>query len=205
MHCYISWLQAPISVPAPGPARSDQAISDLIGRVYDCAVYKSRYWQSCFAGRELYDYVVVPIQRTVTTFAHWVVVCRKTRGAFSADDIDRARPPSPHIKRSVEISGVLGRQRVEAVPLRAVLEALASAALVIKPDRTILFGHRPAEAKLARARLIREHGRRLMAVTPAGQTFMAMLPSAPDRTRQNGSARTKQIPAGEASMRLGSR
>src|SRR3954454_9076523 len=38
------------------------------------AFHRSRFWQACYAGRGLYDYVVAPVTRTITSFATWGVV-----------------------------------------------------------------------------------------------------------------------------------
>lgn len=150
------------------------------------AFHSSRYWTSCYAGRGLYDYIVVPIQRTVTSVATWGVIGDEAKGPYGDEDIELARLLSPHIKRSVDISGLLGLERVEAGTLRAALEALASAALIIGPNGTILFCNQAAEAELAQARVFREHDHRLIPVTSEGRRFMASLASAPDRARQKG-------------------
>jgi hypothetical protein len=99
------------------------------------AFHSSRYWTSCYAGRGLYDYIVVPFQRTVTTVATWGVIGDEAKGPYGDEDIELARLLSPHIKRSVDISGLLGRERVEVGTLRAALEALAS---IIGPDGVIV-------------------------------------------------------------------
>ncbi|MEZ0167490.1 helix-turn-helix transcriptional regulator [Microvirga sp. TS319] len=150
------------------------------------AFHRSRYWQACYAGRGLYDYVVTPITRTVTTFATWGVIGSEAKGAFTDEDIELARMLSPHIKRSVEISGAIGQQRIETGTLRAALEALATPALIIEPDGTILFGNHAADAELATRQVFREHKGRLVAVTPESLKFMAALSSPASRLSQKG-------------------
>jgi DNA-binding CsgD family transcriptional regulator len=150
------------------------------------SVHRSRYWQNCFAGRSLYDYVVTPLTRTVTSFATWGVVGSEERGPFSDKDLELARLLSPHIKRSVEIADVIGRQRVEAGTLRTALEALATPAMIVEPDGTILFRNQAADAELASRQVFREHKGRLLAVTPEALKFMAVLSSSLSRQAQKG-------------------
>jgi DNA-binding CsgD family transcriptional regulator len=137
--------------------------------------HQSRFWKICFAGRGLYDYVTVSITRTVTSFSSWGVIGSEAKGPFKDEDIELARLLSPHIKRAVEISGVIGHQKVEAGTLRAALEALSNSALIIHPDGTILFRNQAADAELASQKVLREHNGRLMGVTPDALKLLATL------------------------------
>jgi DNA-binding CsgD family transcriptional regulator len=139
--------------------------------------HQTRYWKICFAGRGLHDYIAAAITRTVTSFSSWGVIGSETRGPFTDEDIELARLLSPHIKRAVEISGVIGRQKVEAGTLRSALEALATPALIIEPDGAILFRNRAADTELAAQQVLREHRGRLMAVTPDAQRLLGSLAS----------------------------
>jgi hypothetical protein len=130
------------------------------------AFHNSRYWQTCFADGDYYDYLVVVIARTATSFGYWGVMGDNARGAFSDQDLELARLLSPHIRRSVEISGMLGNQRVEARTLKSALNALASGALILEPQGTIRFLNPPAQAELARGTLLRDSRNRLIGVTP---------------------------------------
>jgi len=138
-------------------------------------LHQSRYWRDCFAGRGIYDYVLAPVTRTVTSFSSWGVAGSEAKGPFTDEDLDLARLLSPHIKRAVEISGVIGHQRVEAGTLRAALEALAAPALIVEPDGTILFRNRAADAELAAQQVLREHHGRLMALTPDAMKLLAAM------------------------------
>jgi DNA-binding CsgD family transcriptional regulator len=141
--------------------------------------HQTRYWKMCFAGRGLYDYVAASVTRTVTTFSSWGVVGSEAKGPYTDDDLELARLLSPHIKRAVEISGVIGHQRVEAGTLRAALEALETPALIIEPDGTILFRNQPADRELALQQVLREHKGRLKGVTQDAMKLLAGL-SLPD-------------------------
>ncbi len=138
-------------------------------------LHQSRYWRNCFEGRGLYDYVLAPVTRTVTSFSSWGVVGSESKGPFTDQDLELARLLSPHIKRSVEISGVIGHQRVEAGTLRAALEALATPALIIERDGTILLRNRAADEELASQQALREYNGCLKAVTPDAAKLLAGL------------------------------
>jgi DNA-binding CsgD family transcriptional regulator len=99
----------------------------------------------------------------------------KARGPFSDEDLELARLLSPHIRRSVEISGMLGNQRVEASTLKSALNALASGALILEPQGTIRFLNPPAQAELARGTLLRDSRNRLIGVTPDAVQLVARL------------------------------
>lgn len=150
------------------------------------AFHRSRFWQNCFAGRGIYDYVVSPVTRTVTSFATWGVCGSETKGAYTDEDLEFARLLSPHIKRAVEISGVIGRRKVEAGTLQAAMEALATPALIIEPDGRILFCNEAAARELATRQFMREHKGRLIAVTPEAMKVLTNLSSAPTRKSQKG-------------------
>jgi DNA-binding CsgD family transcriptional regulator/PAS domain-containing protein len=140
-------------------------------------LHQSRYWRSCLAGRGLFDYVLAPLTRTVTSFSSWGVVGSEAKGPFTDQDLELARLLSPHIKRAIEISGVIGHQRVEAATLRAALDALATPALIVESDGTILFRNQAADAELASQQLLREHNRRLMGRTPEAAKLVNALVS----------------------------
>jgi DNA-binding CsgD family transcriptional regulator len=150
------------------------------------AFHRSRYWQACFAGRGLYDYVVAPLTRTVTSVSSWGVIGSEAKGPFTDDDIELARLLSPHVKRAVKISGVIGRQRVEAGTLRAALEALATPALIIEPSGTILFRNKAADTELATQQVLREHRGRLLGVPMEAVRLLASLASPTARKAQTG-------------------
>jgi len=150
------------------------------------AFHRSRYWQACYAGRGLYDYVVTPVTRTTTSFSSWGVVGSEAKGPFRDDDIALARMLSPHVKRAVEISGIIECRRVETGTLRAALEALATPALIVEPDGTILFRNPAADREIAAQSVLREHNGRLLAVTPEAQRLLASLTEPDTRKLQTG-------------------
>jgi DNA-binding CsgD family transcriptional regulator len=139
------------------------------------AFHNCRFWRTCFADGGFYDYVAVALTRTTSSFGYWGVLGDKARGPFSDEDLELARLLSPHIRRSVEISGMLGNQRVEASTLKSALNALASGALILEPQGTIRFLNPPAQAELARGTFLRGNRNRLIGVTPEAVQLVALL------------------------------
>jgi DNA-binding CsgD family transcriptional regulator len=137
------------------------------------AFHNSRYWRACFEGTGYYDYLTTPFSRTATSAGVWGVLGTERRGPFNDDDIELARMLSPHIRRSVEISGVLGHQRVLVDNLHAALDQLTSAALIIGGNREILFANAQAGRELSRGTLFREDGGRLVGVTAESVKLLA--------------------------------
>jgi DNA-binding CsgD family transcriptional regulator len=137
--------------------------------------HNSRYWQTCFADGDYYDYLLAVITRTTTSFGSWGVLGDKARGPFSDEDLELARLLSPHIRRSVAISGMLGNQRVEASTVKSALNALASGALILEPQGTIRLVNPPAQAELARGTILRDSRNRLIGVTPEAAQLVARL------------------------------
>lgn len=150
------------------------------------AFHRSRYWTTCFAGRGYYDCVAAPLTRTVSTFTAIGIFGDEAKGAYTDDDIEVARLLMPHIKRSLEIAGVLGRQRVEVDTLHAALDALNDVALIIGPDNVILFGNEAANEELARARILRRYENRLLGVTREAVDLLETLSAVEGRMRHRG-------------------
>jgi hypothetical protein len=65
------------------------------------------YWKACMDGLGTLDLLAVPITPKVTRFGVWKVTGTEARGVFSDEDIDFARTITPHVRRTVEISGLI--------------------------------------------------------------------------------------------------
>lgn len=150
------------------------------------AFHRSRYWTTCFAGRGYYDCVAAPLTRTVSTFTAIGIFGDEAKGVYTDEDIEVARLLMPHIKRSLEIAGVLGRQRVEVDTLHAALDALNDVALIIGPDNTILFCNEAANEELAKARIFRRYENRLLGVTREAVDLLETLSAVEGRMRHCG-------------------
>jgi DNA-binding CsgD family transcriptional regulator len=137
------------------------------------AFHNSLYWRNCFSDGPYYDYITVVLVRTAMSFGAWGVLGDRSRGPYSDDDVRFARTISPHIRRSVEISGVLQHQRVAAGALSGTLSALAGGALVLDHDGAIRFLNAEAQAEIVRATLLTESRGRLIGVTPEALQLLA--------------------------------
>ncbi|HEY8567181.1 MAG TPA: LuxR C-terminal-related transcriptional regulator [Beijerinckiaceae bacterium] len=150
------------------------------------AFHNSRYWKQSFGDTDYYDYLTAVISRTPTSGGVWGVFGHVERGPFSDADLQLARMISPHIRRSVEISGVLGHERVQAGTLRAALDALAAAALIVEPQGVIRFRNNQAERELSRGDIIREHQGRLVGMTGEASRLLATVTAAKPRNARRG-------------------
>jgi DNA-binding CsgD family transcriptional regulator/PAS domain-containing protein len=130
------------------------------------AFHNSRYWQLCYAGRGYYDYLVTGLTRNVTQVSSWGVVGGEERGPFGDEDLELARLLSPHIRRAVTITDLLGYQRVHTGTLRAALDALSAAAIIVEQDGRIHYANGAAQTELASGSLVRESKGRLVGQTP---------------------------------------
>lgn len=147
------------------------------------AFHNSRYWRTCFAERGYYDYLVTGLTRQATRLSSWGVLGTESRGPFDDEDIELARLLSPHIQRSLNISGVLNDQRVEAGTLRGALDELAAAAFIVEPDCRIRYSNAAGQARLEEGNLFREIKGRLIGMTGEASRLLAGLQSADKHQR----------------------
>lgn len=191
------WRHYPIS-----PGRSMALTTPLLvpictSRDLDIeAFHNSRYWQLSCAGRGYYDYLVTGLTRKVTELAAWGVFGSEERGAFQDSDLELARLLSPHIKRSLAISGVLDHQRIEVGSLRKALDEMAAAAIILEPDGAIRFCNAAAQAELTRGSIFKENKGRLLGMIPDAAAFLASLLKQSDDRRQRGRDVLLSAPSG---------
>jgi DNA-binding CsgD family transcriptional regulator len=147
------------------------------------AFHNSRYWETCFAGRGYYDYLVTGLARNVTRVSSWGVLGTERRGAFDDNDLELAQMLSPHIQRALNISGVLDDRRVEAGTLRGALDALAAAAFIVEPDGRIRYCNVTAQAEFECGNLFRVAKGRLIGATAEASRLLTGLRDADNRQR----------------------
>ncbi|HEV2557483.1 MAG TPA: LuxR C-terminal-related transcriptional regulator [Microvirga sp.] len=168
-HAHINPL-APLGLTAPlGKPMCTSRDLDLE------AFHNSSFWKACFDGLDYYDHIAVPLIRQASSFGYMGVTGSRERGAFDAEDVELARLIAPHVRRSVEISGVLGNERVEAAALGSALHALSAAAIILGPDASIRFRNGQAAAEFERGTILRERAGRLLGVTPEATRLTAQL------------------------------
>jgi DNA-binding CsgD family transcriptional regulator len=143
------------------------------------------YWKSGICDFGTMDLIAVPFVRKVMQVGVWEVTGAFERGPFSEENIDFARLITPHIRRAVEISGLLKYHPVIEGTLRSVLDRLAAAAVIIAPDRTIRFCNERAETEFRQGSFVRNVKGRLVAWHPEVARLLATLPDKMSR-RQHG-------------------
>lgn len=177
---------------ATSPASSTLLTSPLMqplctSRAFDIeAFHASRYWQTCFAGRGYYDYLVTGLTRDMSQASVWGIMGGEERGPFGDEDLELARLLSPHIRRSVAIAAVLGYQRIQAGALQAALDALSTAALIVEPAGRIRFANAAAAAEMARGSLVRESRGRLVGHAPDAARLVAEITATGASRHQRG-------------------
>jgi DNA-binding CsgD family transcriptional regulator len=146
---------------------------------------RTLYWQSCMKGEGTLDLVAVTITRKTTQTGFWAVTGGEERGVFSDEDLDFARAITPHIRRAVEISGVIQHQASVERTLHRMLDRLAAGAVIVTPDGLIRFRNEAAEAELRNGTFVREVQGRLVGARAEVARVLAQLGSHPTR-RQGG-------------------
>ncbi len=117
---------------------------------------RTLYWRSCMQGEGTLDIVAVTITRKTTRVGFWEVTGSEERGLFADKDLDFARAITPHIRRAVEISGVIRQQADAERTLQGMLERLAAGAVIVTPDGAIRFRNQVAKAELRDGSFLRE-------------------------------------------------
>lgn len=137
------------------------------------AFHRSTYWQRCFAAGDYYDYLLVVLTRTTTAIGSWGVAGNRGRGSFNDADLAFARAVSPHIRRAVQIAGVLDYHRVEAATLGSAMDAVAAAAVIVDGAGRIVYANAEADRELEAGRLIgRDSQGRLRGMTAASERLV---------------------------------
>ena len=146
---------------------------------------RTLYWRSCMQGEGTLDIVAVTIMRKVTRVGLWEVTGSEERGLFGDEDLDFARAITPHIRRAVEISGVIQHQTGVERTLQEMLERLAAGVVIVTADGLIRFRNEAAEAEFRDGSFVREVQGRLVGLRPEVARFLAGLGGHPTQ-RQGG-------------------
>lgn len=141
------------------------------------------YWKTAISDFGTMDLMFVPFTRKTRQAGLWEVTGTLERGPFSDEDIDFARLITPHIRRSVEISGLFQHQAVAEGALSSILDKLAAAAVIVAPDGTIRFHNPMAEVEFRRGSFVRDVKGRLVATHPDVARLLAGLADTAERPR----------------------
>ncbi len=101
------------------------------------------------------DAISFVLMREGDVFGHWMLATPDTRAPITEAEARGLELVAPHVRRAVEISNLLGLQRLSAATLQAALDQLDSPVLVLDADRRLVHGNARAEAALARGTVLR--------------------------------------------------
>lgn len=161
-------------------------------------VKASRIWKLAVAEFELLDGVTTPLTRKIVQGSAWSSQRHIDRGPFTDEEIDFIRLVAPHVRRAVEISGLLQYGRGLQATIREVLEAVSAASFVVTPDGVLRFHNSAAEAVLGEGTVLRLRGDELVANNPAVRDLIASVVSGRGQTArdlliQDGAGRELQV------------
>lgn len=111
--------------------------------------------------QDLVDSVAVPLARDVRTIGSISFGIHSTRRSVSPEDLSWLRVIAAHLRRAVQISGILDDATAVAETFSAVLDATSSGVFIVDGDARILHANAAAQPMLAAGDPIREAGGRL--------------------------------------------
>jgi DNA-binding CsgD family transcriptional regulator len=109
---------------------------------------------------------------------HWFIATPPRHGAITAEEAAGLTLIAPHIRRAVEISRVLGVQRLEAETCRAALGQLDSPVLILGPGRGIAFANPTAERAIEGGRVLRRKNGALHGATEQIERLLGRIAAA---------------------------
>lgn len=166
---------APVITAAPGYTIDDFKLNDLainpivpIGLTYPPdtsfvtsrdygldALRATRFYRAYLEPRDLLDAAAFLVTREGDEVGHWFVSTPPARGAITEEEAAGLTLVAPHIRRTVEISRVLGAARLEAETSQAALDALDSPVLLLGPGRSVVLANRAAERAIEGGQVLR--------------------------------------------------
>ncbi len=133
---------------------------------------RTPYWKRVIKGHGTSDYLIIPLKRTVAKLAYLGVNVSEARDVFSDQDIELARVLAPHVQRSIHISGLIEHRDIIEGTLRGMLETLAAAAFIVRPDGSIDYRNHQAERYLSEGYFVKESNNRLVATHHGAIEFL---------------------------------
>ncbi len=154
-------------------------------------VQASPYWKTTWQDAGTLDGVTVPLTRNVVHASAWQMARAIELGAFPDEALDLMRLMAPHIRRAIEISGLLSRQKQLQGAMQEVLEAISAAAFVLSPDGAIRFRNSASEGLLAEGNHVRLSNGRLLALSPTIKAMMESVASGGVQTARDMMVETR--------------
>lgn len=138
----------------------------VVSRDYGLDALKaSLFYREVLKARGDLDAIAFIMIREGSAFANWLLSTQDDRGPITDEEAAGFELLAPHMRRAVEISNVLGMQRLAAETCRAALSELDAAVLVLDAKGRPSFANPRAEAELASGTLLRVHGARVFGAT----------------------------------------
>ena len=136
------------------------------------ALTATRYHREYLAPRGMRDALYLLAIRDGATFGGLTVITHDDRGPITDEEAAGFELVAPHVRRAIEISNVLGAQRLAAETYRAALDELEAAVLILDAGGRLSFANPAAEALLARGRALRLAGGKLRGATEATEQVL---------------------------------
>lgn len=127
----------------------------------------SRYYKEYLGPRNLHDLALFIMARDGGGYANWAIITDDARGPITDQEAAGLELIAPHFRRSVEISTVLGAQKVAADTYRAALDQLGAAVLIVDGGGETIFANPTADALLEQGHMFRRQGARLRGANDA--------------------------------------
>jgi DNA-binding CsgD family transcriptional regulator len=119
------------------------------------ALRASRFYREALAPAGDLDAAAFVMIREGDAFAHWIMVTQDDRGPITEEEAAGLELIAPHMRRAVEISNVLGLQRLSAGTYRDALAQLDAAVLILDGACRLTYANPRAEAELEGGSLLR--------------------------------------------------
>jgi DNA-binding CsgD family transcriptional regulator len=124
-------------------------------RDYGTAAFQAtRYYRDYVRPNGLRDLLGFRLTDEGEIFGNWVLITGEDRDVLTPEEIAGIELIAPHVRRAVEISQVLGAQRLAADTYGAALAELDSAVLIVDGARRPIYANPRAERELARGMVL---------------------------------------------------
>ena len=132
----------------------------------------TRFYREVLAPRADLDSISFVVMRQGDAFAHWILIAQDDHGPITAEEAAGFELLAPHIRRAVEISNVLGMQRLATESYRAALGQLDAAVLILDGARRLAYANPRAEAVLDAGRVLRVRQGHVQGATEAAERVL---------------------------------
>lgn len=119
------------------------------------ALKGSRFYREFLQPLGDLDAIGFIVTREGQSFGNWLLVTQEDRGPITDEEAAGLALVAPHLRRAVEISSVLGAQRMRAEAFGTALGQLDSPVLILDGRRRVTYANPRAEAVLAAGTVLR--------------------------------------------------